>query len=67
MKRIVAWTVVITVLVAAALGWCVAFAPGWIVRHDLGARGLSALSATDRLKAMSEPFSAAVPCALITA
>ncbi|MEU9019487.1 pentapeptide repeat-containing protein [Actinomadura sp. NPDC048394] len=54
MKRIVAWTVAITILVAAALGWCVAFAPGWIVRHDLGARGLSALSAADRLKAMSD-------------
>ncbi|WP_433465946.1 pentapeptide repeat-containing protein [Spirillospora sp. CA-128828] len=54
MRRIAAWTVVITIVVGVVLGGCVAFAPGWIVRHDLGAHGLATLSAADRLKATND-------------
>src|SRR5687768_17173595 len=54
MRRTVGLAVVIVVVVGAVLGVCVAFAPAWIVRHDLGASGVSALSAADRLKAMND-------------
>ncbi|MBK3567046.1 pentapeptide repeat-containing protein [Streptomyces sp. MBT62] len=36
------------------LGWCVAFAPAWIVQHDIGVHGGSQLSAADRLKAVND-------------
>ena len=54
MRRIIGRTVVITVMAGIVLGVCVAFTPGWIVQHDLGARALSALSPADRLKAIND-------------
>ena len=54
MRRIVAWAVVVVVVAGVVLGMCVAFAPAWIVRHDLGADALSALSSADRLKAIDD-------------
>lgn len=45
--------VVIVVVVIGLLVVCVGFAPGWIVREDLG-RGASAMSAVDRLKAIND-------------
>ncbi|MFD0635344.1 pentapeptide repeat-containing protein [Catenulispora yoronensis] len=42
--------VVVCVLVAG----CVVFAPAWLVRHDVGVGGASALSAGDRLKAVND-------------
>ncbi|MCX5238949.1 pentapeptide repeat-containing protein [Streptomyces prunicolor] len=50
-----AWlAAVITVGMGVLLGWCVAFAPAWIVQHDISVHGGSQLSAADRLKAVND-------------
>lgn len=54
MRRTAWLAVVITVGTGVLLGWCVAFAPAWIVRHDIGVHGGSRLSAADRLKAVND-------------
>lgn len=53
--RRTAWLAVgITVAVGVMLGVCVALAPAWMVRHDIGVHGGSELSAADRLKAIND-------------
>lgn len=54
MRRTAWLAVVIPLGIAVLLGWCVAFAPAWIVRHDIGVHGGSQLSAADRLKAVND-------------
>lgn len=54
MRRTAWLAVVITVGVGVLLGWCVAFAPAWIVQHDIGVQGGSQLSTADRLKAVND-------------
>ncbi|MFJ2828389.1 pentapeptide repeat-containing protein [Streptomyces sp. NPDC087263] len=54
MRRTVWLAVVITVGIGVLLGCCVAFAPAWIVRHDIGDHGGFQLSAADRLKAVND-------------
>jgi pentapeptide repeat protein len=45
---------VIVVVMGALVVGCLVFAPGWIVRHDLGAGAGVAFSAGDRLKAVND-------------
>jgi hypothetical protein len=54
MRRLVGLTVVIVVVVGVLLAGCVAFAPAWIVGHDLGLGGTSAPPAAERLKAVND-------------
>ena len=53
-KRLAVLVTVGVVVVAVLLVACAVFAPAWIVRHDLGAGGGAALSASDRLKAVND-------------
>ena len=52
------WLTVLVALLAIMAGVLVVagvvFAPGWIVGHDLGAGGVAALPAGDRLRAVND-------------
>jgi hypothetical protein len=50
MRRIVGVTIVVVIVAGAVLVVCVAFAPAWIVRHDLGPADVAA---ADRLNAVN--------------
>ncbi|SEC15498.1 Pentapeptide repeat-containing protein [Streptomyces sp. 3213] len=54
MRRTAWLAVTITVGIGVLLVWCVAFAPAWIVRHDIGVHGGFQLAAADRLNAVND-------------
>ncbi|MET7329499.1 pentapeptide repeat-containing protein [Nonomuraea sp. NPDC005650] len=54
MKRLTVLVPLIVVVAGALAVACVVFAPAWIISHDLGVGGRSALSAVDRLKAVND-------------
>lgn len=54
MKRLAVLVALIVVVVGVLVVAGVVFAPGWIVRHDLGSGGPAALPAGDRLKAVND-------------
>jgi hypothetical protein len=53
-KRLPVLVTTAVVAVAVLIVACAVFAPAWIVRHDLGAGGGSALSTGDRLQAVND-------------
>lgn len=54
MKRLAVLVVLIVVVAGVLVVAGAVFAPGWIVRHDLGAGGRAALPAGDQLKAVND-------------
>ena len=53
-KRLAGWAALIVAVVVFVVVVCVVFAPAWIVRHDLGVGGSSALVTGDRLRAVND-------------
>lgn len=54
MKRLAVLVALLVVVAGVLVAVGVVFAPGWIVRHDLGAGGAAALPAGGRLKAVND-------------